>query len=160
MFRFPFFSLYGIIKTMATEKMNVDIVMYTDGGARGNPGPAGAGAYVTDGEGYVLAEVSVYLGEKTNNWAEYQAIVLGLEKLHTLYGKALSDMHIVIRMDSELVVRQLHGIYKVKHPELKVQCEKVRDLLETLSHVDIMHVRREYNKDADRLANEAMDRGN
>lgn len=139
---------------------HTDIIMYTDGGARGNPGPAGAGAYITDGEGHVLAEVSVYLGEKTNNWAEYQAIILGLEKLHTLYGKELSDMHIVMRMDSELVMRQLHGIYKVKHSELKVQYKKVRDLLETLNHVDIVHVRREYNKDADRLANEAMDRKN
>ena len=132
--------------------------MYTDGGARGNPGPAGAGAYITDGNGNPVAEVSAYLGHRTNNWAEYQAIILGLEKLHTLYGDALGGMSIVIRMDSELAQRQLSGAYKVKHPDLKEQYEKVRALLSAFAHVDIVHVRREYNKEADRLANEAMDR--
>lgn len=132
--------------------------MHTDGGARGNPGPAGAGAYITDADGHVLAEISAYLGERTNNWAEYQAIVLGLEKLHALYGDALAGMTLVIRMDSELAQRQLAGIYKVKNPDLKEQFEKVRALLSAFTHVDIVHVRREYNKEADRLANEAMDR--
>jgi len=143
---------------MTTEKIDADIVMSTDGGARGNPGPAGAGAYVTDGSGNMIAEVSAYLGHRTNNWAEYQAIILGLEKLHTLYGDALGGMSIVIRMDSELAQRQLSGAYKVKHPDLKEQYEKVRALLSAFAHVDIVHVRREYNKEADRLANEAMDR--
>jgi ribonuclease HI len=135
-----------------------DIIMYTDGGARGNPGPAGAGAYITDKDGHVVAEISAYFGERTNNWAEYQAIILGLEKLHALYGEALSGMSLVIHMDSELAQRQLSGIYKVKHPDLKRQYEKVRTLLDAFVHVDIVHVRREYNKEADRLANEAMDR--
>ncbi len=148
-----------MIKIMTTEKMNADIVMSTDGGARGNPGHAGAGVYIADGAGSELATVSAYLGKRTNNWAEYQAIILGLEKLHTLYGDALADMTIVVRMDSELIVRQLNGIYKVKNADLKEQYAKARELLEGLKHIDIVHVRREYNKEADALANEAMDKG-
>ncbi|MBC8465126.1 MAG: ribonuclease HI family protein [Parcubacteria group bacterium] len=139
--------------------MRADIVMSTDGGARGNPGHAGAGVYITDGAGKKIATVSTYLGEQTNNWAEYQATILGLEKLHALYGDALTDMKVVVRMDSELIVRQLNGIYKVKNANLKEQYAKVQELLGGLKHIDIVHVRREYNKEADALANEAMDRG-
>ena len=148
-----------MIKAMTTEKTNADIVMSTDGGARGNPGIAGAGVYIVDGAGNEVTSVSAYVGERTNNWAEYQAIILGLEKLHTLYGEALVDMKVVVRMDSELIVRQLNGVYKVKNADLKEQYAKVRELLSGLKHIDIVHVRREYNKEADALANEAMNRG-
>jgi ribonuclease HI len=156
------FSIFHFVryhKDMTTEKTNADIVMSTDGGARGNPGPAGAGAYIVDGAGNKLASVSAYLGERTNNWAEYEAIILGLEKLRTLYGDALTDMTIVVRMDSELIVRQLNGVYKVKNADLKEQYAKVQELLSGLKHINIVHVRREYNKEADALANEAMDKG-
>ncbi len=141
-------------------KQQPDIIMYSDGGARGNPGPAGAGAYITDAKGTMLAEVSSYLGKQTNNWAEYEAIIIGLTRIKHMYGAKLQNMHVELRMDSELVQRQLSGVYKVKDAGLREQYMKIHNILAgDMPHVSFVHVRRELNKEADRLANEAMDNG-
>ncbi len=134
--------------------------MYSDGGARGNPGPAGAGVYIEDGEGKVVKKIAKFLGKRTNNWAEYEAVILGLQALKEEFGARLAIMDIELRMDSELVVRQLNGIYRVKNQDLLAQFMKIHTLrAEYFPHAKIKHVRREKNKQADALANEAMDAG-
>ncbi len=134
------------------------IVIYTDGGARGNPGPAGAGAAIYKGE-KEIGHVSKFLGKQTNNWAEYEALRLALETAHKLLGSPVAQQ-VTVKMDSELIVKQMRGEYKVKDSELKKQNERVRMLiLESFPKIEFVHVRRELNTRADELANEAMDRG-
>ncbi len=134
--------------------------MYTDGGARGNPGPAGAGAFIIDADGKVLKEISAFLGHRTNNWAEYEAVALGLAGIKKLFGTKTKSLDVEVRLDSELIARQLSNIYQIKEETLFGQYIKVHNLLvKDFSHVVFVHVPREKNKDADRLANEAMDRG-
>lgn len=139
-----------------TEK---EVIIYTDGGARGNPGIAGAGAYITDEEGVVLKEISKPLGENTNNIAEYEAIIEGLSAVRKMFGKeALRKIHIEVRSDSELIVRQLNGEYKIKEEKLFPKFIQIWNMrVEFFPHLSFTHVRRELNKEADRLANEAMD---
>ena len=134
--------------------------MYSDGGARGNPGPAGAGVYIEDGEGNVVKKIAKFLGKRTNNWAEYEAVILGLEALKKQFGTKLTEMDIELRMDSELVVRQLTNVYKVKNQDLFAQYLKIHNMrVADFPALKIIHVRREKNKEADKLANEAMDAG-
>jgi len=134
------------------------LTLYTDGGARGNPGPAGIGVVIEDEEGRALKEISEYVGETTNNQAEYAAVVRALEECQKLFGEKLKDARLEVRMDSELVVRQLSGLYKVKEPGLKEQFAKVARLrLEAAPHVIFTHVRREKNTRADALVNKAID---
>lgn len=135
--------------------------LYADGGARGNPGPAGCGAVVFDSAGKRVVEVADYLGTTTNNVAEYEAVLRGLRKLKEEYPEGhFSHIPIVIRMDSKLVIEQLKGAYKVKHPNLIPRYLKVKNLIaRSFPLISFEHVRREFNKDADALANEAMDRG-
>ena len=129
-------------------------LLHADGASVGNPGPGGAGAVVYDPEGKVRAEVSKYLGPKvTNNEAEYQGLLEGLKEALKLGVSRLS-----IRMDSELVVRQVLGIYKVKNERLAVYFQEVKALLKNFYSFDIAHVRREYNRDADALASRAARR--
>jgi ribonuclease HI len=130
------------------------LILYADGGARGNPGPAGAGACLEDGEGHVIAEVCEYLGETTNNVAEYSALRLGLQEALKHRPASLK-----IRLDSQLIVRQLDGSYQVKQPHLQELHREVRALLEKFPHYEIEHIPREQNERADRLANQAMDQG-
>lgn len=131
------------------------IVIYTDGGARGNPGPAGAGAAIYK-DGKEAAYVSRYLGKRTNNWAEYEALILALEAAVEKLGSPLRGA--LVRMDSELIVKQMKGEYRVKNSELKKQHERVRALIAaSFPGIRFEHVRREQNKRADALANEAMD---
>lgn len=130
------------------------LVAHIDGGARGNPGPAGYGVFIEDVEGRPVAELSKYLGRQTNNYAEYSALLAALEYALSYEGKAIK-----ILSDSELLVRQLKGIYKVKHPALRELYDRAQSLIRQLTWFQIEHVRRERNRDADRLANEAMDRG-
>lgn len=131
------------------------VVIYTDGGARGNPGPSGAGAAIYK-DGAEVAHVSKYLGKQTNNFAEYEALVLALEAAVKKLGSPLAD--VLVRMDSELIVRQMKGEYRVKNSALKKQHERVRRLLGmAFPGVRFEHVRREENQRADELANEAMD---
>lgn len=135
------------------------IVMYTDGGARNNPGPAGAGAVIQDETGKVLETVSEFLGEQTNNWAEYEAVYLGLCALKKHIPKEQrKDLSVEVRLDSELVARQLSGEYQIKEPTLFPQFIKMCNMRITdFPNITFTHIRREKNKEADRLANEAMD---
>jgi len=131
------------------------IIIYTDGGARGNPGIAGAGAVIFDEQKNVLGEVSEYLGDNlTNNYAEYEAIVLVLRLCKKL---GLEENEIELRADSKLAVEQLMGRWKVKDASIREQFNKVKEVMKDLKSVKFTHVRRELNTHADRLANEAMD---
>lgn len=130
------------------------VTAHIDGGARGNPGPAGFGVHITDAHGKVLTEISEFLGHKTNNYAEYSALLSALE-----YARDHSIPSLRVVSDSEVVVRQMQGTYKVTKSHLKLLNERARQLVRGLKHFEIQHVLREQNKDADRLANEAMDRG-
>ncbi len=125
--------------------------LYCDGGARGNPGPAAAGA-VLQHEGKLLDEQGRFLGRATNNVAEYQGVLLGLQmaKAH-----GIETLH--IRLDSELIVKQLLGLYKVKHPVLKPLWESVKVSLTHFKAWDIAHVPRAQNKEADRMVNQVLD---
>ncbi len=126
--------------------------LYTDGAARGNPGPAAAGIVIEDDHGRVLWQEGRYLGETTNNVAEYQALLLGLKKASELGRGAL-----VVRMDSELVVKQLQGGYRVKHPALIPLHRQALALCLGFESWRAEHVRRQQNSLADRLANQALD---
>ena len=129
------------------------LLIYTDGAARGNPGPAGAGAILRDADrGTVVAEIAEPLGHATNNVAEWTAVQLALEE-----AIRLGATHVDLRMDSELVARQISGIYRVKHPVLKPFHAAVMDLLRRLDGYTVGHVPRALNKDADRLSNVAID---
>ncbi|MFH1830133.1 MAG: ribonuclease HI family protein [Pseudomonadota bacterium] len=128
------------------------ITIYTDGAARGNPGPAGAGAILTDEDGRVIVEVCRYLGEMTNNQAEYRALLLAIEE-----AKRIGATNVVIFSDSELVVKQIKGDYRVKNEGIKPLHEKILKLLQEIGEYTIDHVLRENNKHADRLANLAID---
>jgi len=129
------------------------VLIYTDGAARGNPGPAGAGAILRDAaDGTVLAEIAEPLGHATNNVAEWTAVRLALEE-----ALRLGATHVDLRMDSELVARQISGIYRVKHPDLKQIHAAVMGMLRRLDGYTIGHVPRALNKDADRLSNVAID---
>ncbi len=133
--------------------------IFADGGARGNPGPAGAGAVVLDESGETVASVSAFLGHRTNNFAEYEAVIRALEALIAHVGSAVSATEVAVKMDSELVVKQMRGEYRVKHPVLKEQYARLVQNAGGFKSVSFAHVRREQNKVADALANEAMDRG-
>jgi ribonuclease HI len=135
--------------------------LYADGGSRGNPGPAGAGAVVFDAGGKRVVEVADFLGIATNNVAEYEAVLRGLRKLSdTFHSDILLHTPLLIRMDSNLVIEQLKGNYKVKHPNLISRYLEVKNVISRhFPQATFEHVRREYNADADALANEAMDRG-
>lgn len=133
----------------------MNYVLYSDGGARGNPGPAGCGFVIKDEKGKNLHEGSKYIGETTNNQAEYQALILALEKLKQM-DKEIDSVECYL--DSELIVKQLNKEYKVKNAELRPLFDKVAVLcFELGGRVKFSHVRREKNKEADRLANQAMD---
>lgn len=130
------------------------LIIYTDGGARGNPGPAGIGAVIYNDQRRILAEISQYLGVTTNNQAEYRAVIAALEKAAELGGSELE-----FYLDSELVVRQLNHEYKVKNKDLAPLFLKIHNLLLGFKKSSFFHIPREQNKEADRLANDAMDRG-
>jgi ribonuclease HI len=130
------------------------IIAYTDGGARGNPGPAGFGVYVTDDKGKKLAELSQYLGHQTNNVAEYSALVAALE-----WALDHDQRAVQVVSDSELMVKQMRGMYKVSNSALQELHAKAKKLTSQLDWFDIRHVLRGQNQNADRLANEAMDKG-
>jgi ribonuclease HI len=136
-------------------------VLYADGGSRGNPGPAGAGAVAFDSIGKRVVEVADYLGETTNNVAEYEAVIRGLKALLKEFPEGHFRTHeVVVRMDSKLVVEQMRGAYKVKHPNLIPRYLELRNVIARSFHkVVFEHVPRERNTDADELANRAMDKG-
>jgi len=130
------------------------LVAHSDGGARGNPGPAGYGVVVHDESGRKVASLSEYLGHQTNNFAEYQGLIAALEYAIQHGPKALK-----LISDSELLVRQIQGVYKVKNPTLKDLHARAKEMIAKLDWFSIGHALREHNQEADHLANEAMDKG-
>ena len=130
------------------------LVAHIDGGARGNPGPAGYGVVLEDEKGRPVAELRKYLGRQTNNFAEYSGLLAALE-----YAVAHGYSAIEVLSDSELLVKQIKGIYKVRNEGLRPLYERAQQYLRGMDHFAIRHVRREQNKEADRLANLAMDEG-
>ncbi len=130
------------------------IVVNTDGGSRGNPGESGIGVAVFDKDSNLINEASDYLGVATNNIAEYKALILGI-KLSMEYNAK----KILFKSDSELMVKQIKGEYRVKNPQLKLLFTEVQNLLKKLPNWKIVHVRREENREADLLANKGIDNG-
>jgi ribonuclease HI len=130
------------------------LVAFSDGGARGNPGPAGYGVVIQDEAGRKVAALSQYLGHQTNNFAEYQGLIAALE-----YAVANGHKALKVISDSELLVRQIKGIYKVKNAALQDLHGRAKELIAQLAWFSIGHVLRGHNEEADRLANAAMDQG-
>src|ERR1700758_4978445 len=130
------------------------LIAHIDGGARGNPGPAGYGVVITDQDGHEIAKLSEYLGHQTNNYAEYSALLAALKYAAEHHSRALK-----VISDSELLVKQLRGEYKVRNPALQELYSEARKLIRQLDWFSIQHVLREKNREADRLANAAMDKG-
>jgi ribonuclease HI len=128
------------------------ITAYIDGGARGNPGPAGYGVRVETDDGSLIEELHGGLGIATNNVAEYNGLLAALR-----YAVAHGHRDVRIKADSELLVKQMRGEYKVKHPGLQPLYQEARQLALRLDRVTFEHVRREFNKEADRLSNLGMD---
>lgn len=131
---------------------NEQIIAHIDGGSRGNPGPAAYAVVINSKDGTHLASLSKYLGHATNNVAEYEGLLAALN-----YALQLNRQRLKIFTDSELLARQINGQYKVKNPNLKVLYDRARTLIAQFDAFRIEHVRREHNREADRLANEAMD---
>lgn len=128
------------------------IFINSDGAARGNPGPAGIGVVLKDETGKVVAEIFEYIGETTNNQAEYLALLAGLKKAIELGAESVG-----IFADSELMVSQIKGVYKVKNEGLKPLFNEAKELLKKFKTCNICHIPREKNKEADKLANKAID---
>ena len=139
-------SLFGDVRGSAATA-NID------GGSRGNPGPAGYGVRIEQADG-TIAELKEFIGTQTNNFAEYRGLVAALRWADEHHASPL-----LIRSDSELLVKQMRGEYRVKNPGLLPLYEEARALMRRIGRVAFEHVSREFNKDADRLANEAMDEG-
>jgi len=129
------------------------LIIYTDGASRGNPGQAAIGAIIRDEKGALVATISQSIGKTTNNQAEYRAIIAALEK-----ALSLSAVNVELNSDSELVVKQVKGQYRVKKDTLRPLYEKVMQLKGRLEGFKIKHVPRQRNREADKLANAALDR--
>lgn len=130
----------------------MEATLFADGGSRGNPGPAASAAVLIDPSGELLEEVGAYLGVATNNVAEWTALVLGLEA-----AAKRGIRRLAVRLDSELVVKQLRGEYRVKHPALQPYHRRAQQLVRTFDEIEIRHVPRAQNKLADRLVNRVLD---
>src|ERR1700687_901453 len=148
---YPSRSLFSPPKAKAPEH---HLIAHIDGGARGNPGPAGYGVLIQDESGHKVAALSQYLGHQTNNFAEYQGLIAALEYAVEHGSKALK-----VISDSELLVRQIKGIYKVKNATLQELHGRAKQLIAQLQWFSIDHALREHNREADDLANQAMDKG-
>ncbi|HYV33582.1 MAG TPA: ribonuclease HI family protein [Candidatus Limnocylindria bacterium] len=130
----------------------MNLTIFTDGGARGNQGPAGIGVVFLDQAQNIIGRHKKYIGEATNNVAEYKALILVLEQALVIGAEDLN-----INMDSELVVRQMQGKYKIKEPTLQLLAKDVIELMNKFKNVGFHHVARELNKEADKLVNIAID---
>jgi len=128
------------------------LIIYADGGARGNPGPAGIGAVILDQQNKVVTRISKYIGEATNNQAEYQALLAAMEKAKQLGAKEME-----VFLDSELLVKQMNRQYRVKDQELALLFVKVYNAVLGFNKVIFKHIKREYNIEADKLVNLAID---
>ena len=145
-------SAGGNVPSDVVPLLDVKATLFADGGSRGNPGPAAAGAVLFGEGGEVLQEVGTYLGVATNNIAEWTALIEGLQA-----ALALGIDEIAVRMDSELVVKQLSGAYRVKHPGLVPLHARAKALLRKFARVDVRHVPRKQNAAADAVVNQVLD---
>jgi ribonuclease HI len=136
----------------AARGSHVHLRVYSDGAARGNPGPAGAGAVLMDTSGHVVDRLGRYLGVQTNNYAEYMGLLLGLKR-----ARELGARDVEVFADSELMIRQLDGRYQVKSPTLRPLYEEAKALLKGFPRVKLVHVPRELNASADEMSNRAID---
>ena len=132
--------------------MDKRVILYVDGACRGNPGPGAIGVVILNNTGHTIRQISGYIGDTTNNKAEYRALITALEE-----AAQLGVQHLDIRTDSELLVRQLQQTYRVKSANLRPLYQQAKELLAKFESFDITHIPRENNTVADRLANEALD---
>jgi ribonuclease HI len=134
------------------------IIIYTDGGSRGNPGPAALGVVFCNEKGQVIKKYSEFLGEKTNNEAEYQAVIFALKKFKALFGNKLAkNTEVELRADSELLIKQLNGQYKILEPKIQQLFILIWNLKLDFKKVKFKYVPRENNQEADNLVNETLD---
>ncbi len=134
------------------------IIIYTDGGSRGNPGPAATGVVICDGKGSAIKKYSKDIGIRTNNEAEYEAVIFALAKMKQLFGKEkVRDIDIEFRIDSELVARQLKGCYKIEEEKLFPLFRKIWNLKMEFGDISFVEIPSEKNTEADRLLNEELD---
>lgn len=133
------------------------LIIFTDGGARGNPGPAAGGVVIQNDKGEIISEMSKYFGIATNNQAEYQALVLALEKSKELLQGSSDQKIIECNLDSELVVNQLNGKYRIKNEGLKPLFKKISSLISKFDSVAFFHIPRDRNRSADKLVNRELD---
>lgn len=137
------------------------IIIYTDGGSRGNPGPAAIGLVILNEKETVIKKYSEYIGEATNNEAEYSAVIFALKKVKALFGKKKTkQMEIEIRLDSELLAKQLNHQYKIQEKNLQPLFIKVWNLTLDFEQVNFRYISRDENKEADRLVNQEFDNQN
>jgi ribonuclease HI len=146
-------SLFDLLENPESTASIASAILYCDGGSRGNPGPSGSGAVLFDEEGREIARTGEFSGTQTNNFAEYRGLILGLE-----LALAKNISHLQVRLDSQLIVRQMNGQYKVKNAGLKPLFEKSKQLEISFSGITFIHVPRDQNKVADSIANQYMDR--
>ncbi|KKT24617.1 MAG: Ribonuclease H [Parcubacteria group bacterium GW2011_GWA2_43_9b] len=133
-------------------------ILYTDGGSRGNPGPAALGVVIANEKGEILKRYGESLGEATNNEAEYQALIFGLKKLKQVFGKgAMKKARLEARMDSELIINQMNHQYKIAEPNLQKLFLQVWNLMLDFGTIKFVAIPREQNKEADKLVNQALD---
>ena len=134
------------------------LIIHTDGGSRGNPGPSAIGVVFKNENGEIIKKYGEFLGTKTNNEAEYEAVIFALKKAKALFGKdAAHKMQIIVKMDSELVVKQLNGEYKIEQERLFPYFIAIWNLKMDFGKIEFRHIPREQNKEADALVNETLD---
>ncbi|MDR0966869.1 MAG: ribonuclease HI family protein [Myxococcales bacterium] len=139
-------------RAVAAQTSPRKLLLYSDGAARGNPGPAGAGAVLMKPDGSIVARVGKYLGRQTNNYAEYMALIVGLRA-----ARDLGANEIEMVADSELLVKQIKKIYRVKNEQLQALYAEATELISQFQRASIRHVPREYNREADEMSNRAID---
>lgn len=130
----------------------MEVIMFTDGGSRGNPGPAAIGVVIKSKDGSISHKIGKYIGESTNNDAEYKALIEGLN-----YLEKIKIEKVTCYLDSELVVKQLNGLYKVKNPNIKNHWDIIKSKEKQFSSISYIHVKRDKNKEADSIVNEVLD---
>lgn len=142
---------------MIKKNQRNKIFIFADGGSRGNPGPAALGVVIEDENENLIKEYGEFLGEKTNNEAEYEAVIFALKKFKHLFGKKkIKEMEVVVKTDSELLVRQLNGEYKIENANLQPLFMKIWNLKIDFGKINFQHIVREKNKQADRLVNDIL----
>jgi len=130
----------------------MEVIMFTDGGSRGNPGPAAIGVVIKNKSGETIQKIGKYIGESTNNDAEYKALLEGIGSLKEMKVKS-----VICFLDSELVVKQLNGLYKVKNANIKTLWKKIKELEKNFGSITYTHVKREKNYEADAIVNDVLD---